>query len=187
MLNIAINCELKLSCFRKEEAIVSPIAGTTRDIVSSSLDIGGYPLVVKDTAGLRQCSDCSKKLNVTSDPIEIEGMSRAINAALSADLILLLIDPTHLDKHLSLNLSILNYCRTLGIERLISMCDTKLRAELDPFDKEVAKKCLIILNKSDTISTEKNLKECFDAVISCKNEEGVDAFLQTLTSNLESL
>jgi len=49
-------------------AIVSDIAGTTRDVVEVSLDLGGVKCVVSDTAGLRE---------QTSDQIEIEGMKRA--------------------------------------------------------------------------------------------------------------
>jgi tRNA modification GTPase len=49
-------------------AIVSPIAGTTRDIVEVRLDLGGISCILCDTAGLRESSD---------DPIEQEGMRRA--------------------------------------------------------------------------------------------------------------
>ena len=53
---------------RRDVAIVSDIAGTTRDVVEVSLDLGGVKCVVSDTAGLRE---------QTSDQIEIEGMKRA--------------------------------------------------------------------------------------------------------------
>ena len=54
---------------RKPTSIVSPMAGTTRDIIESTIDLGGYPVVICDTAGLR----------ITSDPIEKEGVSRAFD------------------------------------------------------------------------------------------------------------
>lgn len=54
---------------RKPTAIVSPIAGTTRDVIESTIDIGGYPVVLCDTAGLR----------TTNDPIENEGVTRAFD------------------------------------------------------------------------------------------------------------
>lgn len=66
----------------RETAIVSPIAGTTRDVVEAHLDIGGLPLVLADTAGLRQ----------TTDSIEEEGVRRALKRADSADLLLLVVD-----------------------------------------------------------------------------------------------
>ena len=54
---------------QRPAAIVSPYAGTTRDVVESALDIGGYPVVVSDTAGLRQAAD----------PVEQEGVRRALD------------------------------------------------------------------------------------------------------------
>ena len=50
-------------------AIVSPHAGTTRDVVESALDVGGYPVVLSDTAGLRRATD----------PVEQEGVRRALS------------------------------------------------------------------------------------------------------------
>ncbi|WP_428249186.1 tRNA uridine-5-carboxymethylaminomethyl(34) synthesis GTPase MnmE [Ferrovibrio sp.] len=67
---------------RREAAIVSDIAGTTRDIVEVHLDLGGYPVVLADTAGLRE----------TADRIESEGVRRALARADSADLKLVVID-----------------------------------------------------------------------------------------------
>lgn len=63
-------------------AIVSPYAGTTRDVLEISLDIGGYPVVLCDTAGLRQ----------SFDPVENEGLRRAREVASSADLVVIVID-----------------------------------------------------------------------------------------------
>jgi tRNA modification GTPase len=56
---------------KRPAAIVSPIAGTTRDIVEVRLDLGGLPCIVSDTAGLRE---------QTEDIIEKEGIKRAKNA-----------------------------------------------------------------------------------------------------------
>ncbi len=56
---------------RRPAAIVSPIAGTTRDVVEVRLDLGGVPCILSDTAGLRKHSD---------DPIEQEGMRRTLQA-----------------------------------------------------------------------------------------------------------
>ena len=68
---------------RRETAIVSSIAGTTRDIVEARLDLGGYPILLADTAGLRDVAD-------SGDPIEREGVRRALARAEQADLRLLL-------------------------------------------------------------------------------------------------
>jgi tRNA modification GTPase len=64
---------------RRETAIVSSIAGTTRDIVEARIDLGGYPILLADTAGLRDVAG-------DSDPIEREGIRRALARAENADL-----------------------------------------------------------------------------------------------------
>ena len=67
---------------QRDVAIVSSTAGTTRDIIEIRLDINGYPVIVADTAGLRD----------TSEEIEAEGVRRAKARAEEADLILWLTD-----------------------------------------------------------------------------------------------
>lgn len=67
---------------RREVAIVSPHAGTTRDIIEVQLDLDGYPVTVIDTAGIRE----------TEDPVEQEGVRRARARAAQADLVLWLVD-----------------------------------------------------------------------------------------------
>ena len=67
---------------RREAAIVSATAGTTRDVIEVQLDIGGYPVVLADTAGLR----------ASSDAIENEGVKRAIQQAEAADLKIVVLD-----------------------------------------------------------------------------------------------
>jgi tRNA modification GTPase len=67
---------------RREVAIVSPHAGTTRDVIEVQLDLDGYPVTVIDTAGIRE----------TDDPVEQEGVRRARARAAEADLILWLTD-----------------------------------------------------------------------------------------------
>lgn len=69
---------------RREVAIVSPHAGTTRDVIEVQLDLDGYPVTVIDTAGIRE----------TSDPVEQEGVRRARARAGEADLVLWLADTT---------------------------------------------------------------------------------------------
>ncbi len=67
---------------RREVAIVSPHAGTTRDVIEVQLDLDGYPVTVIDTAGIRE----------TDDPVEQEGVRRARARAGEADLVLWLAD-----------------------------------------------------------------------------------------------
>lgn len=67
---------------QRDVAIVSSTAGTTRDIIEVRLDINGYPVIVADTAGLRD----------TDEEIEAEGVRRAKARAEEADLVLWLSD-----------------------------------------------------------------------------------------------
>jgi tRNA modification GTPase len=67
---------------RRDAAIVSPYPGTTRDVLEVHLDLGGYPVTVLDTAGIR----------AVDDPVEREGVRRASEQAAAADLVLWLVD-----------------------------------------------------------------------------------------------
>jgi len=67
---------------RREAAIVSEIAGTTRDMIEVHLDLGGFPVTMVDTAGLRE----------SGDVIETEGVRRATARAEDADLRLVVVD-----------------------------------------------------------------------------------------------
>ena len=71
---------------RRDAAIVSATAGTTRDVIEAHFDIGGYPVTVADTAGLRE----------VGDEIESEGVRRALVRAREADLKLMMLDATQL-------------------------------------------------------------------------------------------
>lgn len=67
---------------RRDVAIVSPIAGTTRDVIEVRCDLAGLPVVFADTAGIRE----------TADLVEVEGVQRAQGRIRSADLVIWL-DP----------------------------------------------------------------------------------------------
>jgi tRNA modification GTPase len=72
---------------RREAAIVSPFPGTTRDVLELHLDLGGFPVTVLDTAGIRE----------TDDPVEREGVRRALDQAAQASLVLWVEDATEGD------------------------------------------------------------------------------------------
>ncbi len=67
---------------RREVAIVSPYPGTTRDVIEVHLNLDGYPVILLDTAGIRE----------SDDPLEQEGIRRATARAAQADLVLWVID-----------------------------------------------------------------------------------------------
>ncbi len=67
---------------RREAAIVSPVPGTTRDVIEVHLNLADYPVTLLDTAGIRE----------SSDPVEQEGVRRALARAEAADLVLWVTD-----------------------------------------------------------------------------------------------
>lgn len=69
---------------RREAAIVSEEAGTTRDVIEVRLDLDGLPIVMSDTAGLREATG----------PVEREGIRRTLDRSRSADLVIWLMDAT---------------------------------------------------------------------------------------------
>jgi tRNA modification GTPase len=70
---------------RRDVAITSPIPGTTRDVIEVAIDLGGYPVVLADTAGLRD----------SADAIEQEGKRRALQRAEQAEIRLFVFDIAH--------------------------------------------------------------------------------------------
>ena len=71
----------------RDVAIVSEIAGTTRDVIEAHLNIDGYPVIISDTAGIRD----------SKDEIEKKGIKLSLNRAEEADLKLVVIDAKSLD------------------------------------------------------------------------------------------
>ncbi len=71
----------------RDVAIVSEIAGTTRDVIETHLNIDGYPVIISDTAGIRD----------SQDEIEKKGIKLSLNRAEEADLKLVVVDAKNLD------------------------------------------------------------------------------------------
>ena len=71
----------------RDVAIVSEIAGTTRDVIEAHLNIDGYPVIVSDTAGIRE----------SKNEIEKKGIKLSLNRAEEADLKLVVVDAKKLD------------------------------------------------------------------------------------------
>jgi tRNA modification GTPase len=67
---------------KRDAAIVSSTAGTTRDVIEVHFELGGYPVILADTAGFRE----------SGDDIEKEGVRRAIDRAAQADLRIIVLD-----------------------------------------------------------------------------------------------
>ena len=71
----------------RDVAIVSEIAGTTRDVIETHLNIDGYPVIISDTAGIRE----------SKDEIEKKGIKLSLNRAEEADLKLVVVDAKSID------------------------------------------------------------------------------------------
>lgn len=146
-------------------AIVSSIPGTTRDVVETALNIGGFPVVLCDTAGLR----------FTSDLIEREGVNRARERAEEADLILLMLDLSRVETGDQLWKSIQE------IDKFFTSDTSKCR--------------ILIFNKCDLIGkdhlrevqNEISKLPYTHSILSCRTESGLKEFLSILTEEIKKL
>lgn len=102
---------------RSDRAIVTNLPGTTRDVVESQLIVGGIPVQVLDTAGIRE----------SADEVEKIGIARSQSAAQSADLVLLTIDATIGWTHAEQTL----YEQTKTKPHILVINKTDLKPELD--------------------------------------------------------
>lgn len=154
---------------KKPAAIVTPIAGTTRDVLEVNLDIGGYPVVLMDTAGLR---------SYTTDVIEKEGISRALGSYETADLVIMMLDAE----------KFVEWCKLYSNSNpmdFLQHCLQNMFVE-DIFTKEH----VIVFNKIDLIQMNNNLFNCLKKnffLISCKTEYGFTALISVLTEKLKNL
>ena len=109
-------------------AIVTDVPGTTRDTVEEQMVIGGFPVRLIDTAGVRS----------TEDPVEREGVRRASDKAHSADLVLLVVDGsqtvTEADR---MALALCDPDRTLAVVNKVDLSQQFDRAELLAFGRVV--------------------------------------------------
>ena len=143
---------------RRDVAIVSEVAGTTRDVVEVQLDLAGYPITLADTAGLR-AQETAAGAAATQAAIEREGMARARARAAVADVTLLLVD-----------------------------LEAALRdaAALDAVAALFDSRSILLLNKADRCDPAaarrlcRNLRDRAPLVISAKTGEGLEAVLARL-------
>ncbi|XP_069041979.1 tRNA modification GTPase GTPBP3, mitochondrial [Lepisosteus oculatus] len=156
-------------------AIVSPVPGTTRDIVETPLDIGGFPILLSDTAGLRD----------TPDSVEREGVRRARERVEQADLTLAVLDVTELPRDTRSSPSFLTgYLRDV------------LNAGQDPGSG--LGRCLLVLNKTDLLTGEQvdGLRGVLSprpeglppvCLLSCRTGDGLGDFLGVLQEQVETM
>ncbi|MDP1931174.1 MAG: tRNA uridine-5-carboxymethylaminomethyl(34) synthesis GTPase MnmE [Gammaproteobacteria bacterium] len=145
----------------KDAAIVTEIAGTTRDTLVERINIDGMPLHITDTAGLRE----------SDDVVEKEGIRRALHAIESADRILLVVDSSE-DVVTSDNL--FDYLTSIGLQSLTSSI--------------AQDRVTVINNKIDLVNGTEGLQKGIDRKgntvasinISARHNKGVDLLRQHL-------
>lgn len=161
-------------------AIVTEIAGTTRDIVKSTVNVNGYPVLIADTAGIRD-GNCG-------DIVEKEGIRRSINEAGNADLILLVIN-------------VQDFLANVGSPTTNSLTCDAFSAYCNQYQRRLHvegflshKKCIIVLNKVDLLRgfEIEALKEAVKnqpqfVFMSCKNEEGITELLNRMSEHFLEL
>ncbi|TIB42655.1 hypothetical protein E3P86_00313 [Wallemia ichthyophaga] len=143
---------------RREAAIVSHLPGTTRDVIQLSLNLGGYPVLVSDTAGVR----------TTDEEIEQMGVKRALEEARQADITLVVLDLPVLLQEGRLDVDLKHISKDSIV--LLNKSDS-LTAPLNQTQLDKVKKLL----------------EPFENVFvgSVKQEAALEEFLFTLTNNIK--
>lgn len=149
----------------RDAAIVSPTAGTTRDILEVSLNLGGVKCIVQDTAGVRRSTD---------DDIEREGMKRAQAAAAKADLVVAMVDGTERDVGLQILKNVMDQAK----EELTSAQILLVLNKSDLMDASATSD-----NELPGISVGQ-----IGGVyrISCVTQQGIDVFLDSLSDAVVS-
>lgn len=112
----------------RESAIVTDIAGTTRDILREHIQLDGLPLHIIDTAGLRD----------SDDPVEQEGIRRAWQAINEADRVLLLVDASVSgDDHLAIEKQLPPHLGITRIYNKIDLCGESARIVADDLEVDI--------------------------------------------------
>ncbi len=180
---------------QRDVAIVSDMAGTTRDIIEVHLNIAGYPVIIADTAGLRPELIGSDG----HDAIEGEGMRRALEYAQSADIKLLLFDGENPQLHENtLDLAYEN--DNDGIHEnpdspiLTDDSNTKkphlktVNSLSEPSNLKIADNVILAVNKNDLNAnfdkSQFNNAQVID--ISAKNDVGLDQLLKKIAEILKN-
>ena len=101
---------------KREAAIVSPLPGTTRDVIEVHLDLGGYPVTLLDTAGIHE----------GSGPVEQEGIRRAKARAEAADLVLWVTDGSAIGQHADAKLETPYLSNTWAVVNKLDLAGGKL-------------------------------------------------------------
>ena len=170
---------------KRDIAIVSEIAGTTRDVIEAHLNLDGYPVIISDTAGIRS----------SKDEIEKMGIKLALKKAENADLNIIVIEPESTDftdflKDMKLKSSILVINKSdLGIKQINSeinkydpiQISIKEEKNLDKLINSIKKKLEneFISSEDIFITRERhrlNLEKCVECLKNFEEKKSLDDF-----------
>ena len=170
---------------KRDVAIVSEIAGTTRDIIEAHLNLDGYPVVISDTAGIRD----------SKDEIEKKGITLALKKSESADLNIIVIEPKSADftdffnDKITKNSILVVNKMDLGTDQIsseikkhdpifISIKDEKNLDELINLIKENLKNKFV--SSEDIFITRErhriNLEQCFESLKNFEEKKSLEDF-----------
>lgn len=151
---------------RKPISIVTDIAGTTRDVIESSFNISGYPMVLADTAGLRK--------NAT-DIVEMEGISRTRKCVELADFVIVMMNVIDVINSANIDEYKVKYLKSIGLN------------EMDIKEKNV----LLVINKIDLLNEPDRTKLANSdqdiVFVSCKDDIGISDAVSKMTQRLKHL
>ncbi|NP_001011919.1 tRNA modification GTPase GTPBP3, mitochondrial precursor [Rattus norvegicus] len=148
---------------QKPVSIVSPEPGTTRDILETPVDLAGFPVLLSDTAGLREGAGA----------VEQEGVRRARQRLEQADIILGMLDASDLASSSS-----------------CSFLDTVVAPLVAQSHDSGRQRLLLLLNKSDLLSANAPASSTAlppHLLLSCHTGAGMDALLQALKTELAAV
>lgn len=151
---------------QRDLSIVTNIKGTTRDVIETTIDINGFPVVIMDTAGIRKSTDI----------VESEGINRAKKCAQLADIIMIVVD----------GLAMEDFFKGRQIDP-IEFCDYYLKhLELD-INELKGQRLISIINKSDLMSENAKSQLTKVPLISCTEGTGTLELIHEITNHLQDL
>lgn len=155
---------------QRDLSIVTNIKGTTRDVIESTIDINGFPVIIMDTAGIRKSTDI----------VESEGINRARKCAQLADIIIVVSD----------GLAMEDFFKGRQIDPLEYHDYYLNHLELDVSDLK-GQRFSMVINKSDlmTENAKNQLKTNFSkaSLISCTEGTGIIEIIDDITNHLQEL
>lgn len=157
----------------EERAIVTDVAGTTRDVIKESINLNGITLNIIDTAGIRNAAEV--------DEVEKIGIEKAKNEAEKADLIILVIDAADLSTSGENNKSsfeLINVCKKQKKKYIVllnkyDLLDEKNIEVIDKIKEEIKKPSILVSNE--------DISECGGVInFSTKTRQGFDELKKVL-------